>query len=143
MSIRFRAAMIGSALSLAAALAQAQVPQYGANITLDQARKVAAAAEAEARKNGWPVAIAIVDNAGQMVYFQRSDNTQTASVGDRRRQSSVGRDAAALDQSDSGWGRCRRCGPASSRLAWREPDRRWDYRSRSTARSSAASVFQA
>ena len=67
MSIRFRAALIGGALSLTAALAQAQVPQYGANITLDQARKVAAAADAEARKNGWPVAIAIVDNAGQMV----------------------------------------------------------------------------
>jgi len=80
MSIRLKAVVIGSALAFAAALAQAQVPQYGANITLDQARKVAAAADAEARKNGWPVAIAIVDNAGQMVYFQRADNTQTASI---------------------------------------------------------------
>jgi uncharacterized protein GlcG (DUF336 family) len=80
MSIRFKAAVFGSALAFAAALAQAQVPQYGANITLDQARKVAAAADAEARKNGWPMAIAIVDNAGQMVYFQRADNTQTGSI---------------------------------------------------------------
>lgn len=80
MSIRLKAAVIGSALAFAAALAQAQVPQYGANITLDQARKVAAAADAEARKNAWPMAIAIVDNAGQMVYFQRTDNTQTASI---------------------------------------------------------------
>jgi glc operon protein GlcG len=80
MSIRFKAAVIAGALSLTATLAQAQVPQYGANITLDQARKVAAAADAEARKNGWPVAIAIVDTAGQMVYFQRHDNTQTGSI---------------------------------------------------------------
>ncbi len=80
MSIRLKAAIIGSALAFAAALAQAQVPQYGSNITLDQARKVAAAADAEARKNGWPVAIAVVDTAGQMVYFQRHDNTQTASI---------------------------------------------------------------
>jgi glc operon protein GlcG len=80
MRIRFRAAAIGSALAFAAALAQAQVPQYGSNITLDQARKVAAAADAEARKNGWPVAIAIVDNAGHLVYFQRHDNTQTGSI---------------------------------------------------------------
>ena len=81
MSIGLKAAVIGGALSVAAAMAQAQVPQYGANITLDQARKIAAAADAEARKNGWPVAIAIVDKAGQMVYFQRTDNTQTGSIG--------------------------------------------------------------
>lgn len=80
MSIRLKAAVMGSALAFAAALAQAQVPQYGSNITLDQARKVAAAAEAEARKNGWPVAIAVVDNAGQLVLFQRHDNTQTGSI---------------------------------------------------------------
>lgn len=80
MSIRFKAAVFGSGLAFATALAQAQVPQYGSNITLDQARKVAAQADAEARKNGWPVAIAIVDTAGQMVYFQRADNTQTASI---------------------------------------------------------------
>lgn len=58
----------------------AQVPQYGANVTLEQARKAMAAAEAEARKNNWPVAIAIVDNAGHLVLFQKADNTQTASV---------------------------------------------------------------
>jgi len=56
------------------------VPQYGSNITLDQAKKVLAAADAEARKNAWPMAIAIVDTAGQLVLYQRHDNTQTASV---------------------------------------------------------------
>jgi len=72
--------LAGAALLCAAALAQAQVPQYGANITLDQAKKAAAAGEAEARKNSWPVCIAIVDTAGQLVYYQRLDNTQTGSV---------------------------------------------------------------
>ena len=60
--------------------ALAQVPQYGTSVTLEQARKAMAAAEAEARKNNWPVAIAIVDNAGHLVLFQKADNTQTASV---------------------------------------------------------------
>ena len=80
MNVRKLAAMAGGAVVLFAAVAQAQVPQYGANITLEQARKVAAAADAEARKNSWPVAITVVDTAGQLVLFQRADNTQTASV---------------------------------------------------------------
>jgi glc operon protein GlcG len=71
---------MAAAASLFTAAAQAQVPQYGTNITLEQARKAGAAAEAEARKNGWPVCIAIVDTAGHLVYYQRLDNTQTASV---------------------------------------------------------------
>jgi glc operon protein GlcG len=66
--------------AFAASTVLAQVPQYGPNVTLEQARKVAAAAEAESKKNGWPMAIAIVDTAGQLVYYQRMDNTQTGSV---------------------------------------------------------------
>lgn len=72
--------LAAAALCLAVGSAQAQVPVYGANVSLDQARKAMAAAQAEARKNNWPVAIAIVDNAGQLVLFERMDNTQTASV---------------------------------------------------------------
>lgn len=79
MNVRTLAALAGGALALAASLAQAQVPQYGANINLEQAKKAMVAAESEARKNGWPVAIAIVDTAGQLVMFQKIDNTQTAS----------------------------------------------------------------
>ena len=79
MNVRKLAVLAGGAVVLVAGLAQAQVPQYGNNVTLDQARKAAAAAESEARKNGWPVAIAIVDTAGQLVYFQKIDNTQSAS----------------------------------------------------------------
>lgn len=70
----------GLAFALASGAGLAQVPQYGNNITLDHARKVYAAAEAEAKKNNWPVAIAIVDTAGNLVLFQRLDNTQTASM---------------------------------------------------------------
>ncbi len=74
------APMAAACLVLAAGSALAQVPVYGANVTLDQARKAIAAGQAEARKNSWPVAIAIVDNAGHLVAFEKMDNTQTASV---------------------------------------------------------------
>jgi uncharacterized protein GlcG (DUF336 family) len=56
-----------------------QAPGYGASINLETARQVAAAAAAEARKNGWTVAVAIVDTAGDLVYFERADDTQVAS----------------------------------------------------------------
>lgn len=61
-------------------VAQAQAPAYGNEVTLDMAKKAMAAAEAEAKKNNWPVVIAIVDTHGLLVMFQRLDNTQTASV---------------------------------------------------------------
>lgn len=64
------------ALALPAA---AQVPSYGQSVNLDTAKKITAAAIAEARKNNWPVAVAIVDNGGFLVYFERMDDTQTAS----------------------------------------------------------------
>ena len=68
-----------AALSFAAAV-HAQVPQYGSNVTLEQARKFIAAAEAEAKKIGVPMAIAVVDTSGQLVAFARMENTQTAST---------------------------------------------------------------
>lgn len=52
---------------------------YGPSINLETARSVAAAAIAEGRKNGWTVAVAIVDPAGDLVYFERMDDTQVAS----------------------------------------------------------------
>lgn len=61
------------------ALAQAPAP-YGMAITLDQAKKAMAAAEAEAKKNNWNVVIAIVDSGGNMVMLERFDNTQFGSV---------------------------------------------------------------
>ena len=49
-------------------------------INLAVAKEIVAAAEAEARKNGWSVSIAIVDEAGRLLYFQRMDDTTNASV---------------------------------------------------------------
>ena len=66
--------------ALFAALAPAQErPSYGPAITLATAKKIAAAALAEAEKNKWSVAIAIVDNHGALVYYECMDDTQSAS----------------------------------------------------------------
>ncbi len=54
-------------------------PSYGPDINIAIAKKVAAGAVAEATKNGWPVAIAIVDTHGFLVYFEKVDDTQSAS----------------------------------------------------------------
>ena len=51
------AAAAGSAFAMAGKV-DAQVPQYGADINLEQAKKAIAAGQEEARKNNWPVAIA-------------------------------------------------------------------------------------
>lgn len=49
-------------------------------ITLESAKEMMAAAEAEARKNSWNVAIAIVDAGANLILFQRLDDTQPGSV---------------------------------------------------------------
>ncbi len=53
---------------------------YGLPITLDNAKTAAALALAEARKNNWMMAVAVVDPAGNLVYFEKMDGTQTGSV---------------------------------------------------------------
>lgn len=53
---------------------------YGPPITLETAKKVAAPALAEARNNNWLMAVAIVNMAGDLVYFERMDDTQTGSI---------------------------------------------------------------
>jgi uncharacterized protein GlcG (DUF336 family) len=55
------------------------MPSYGSPITTEQAKKVAAAALAEARANNWTMAAAIVDPGGILVYFEKIDDTQHAS----------------------------------------------------------------
>lgn len=62
------------------AAAQSPPPPYGAPITLEQAQKAMMAAQAEAKKNNWNVAIVIIDSGGHMVMMQRLDNTQYASI---------------------------------------------------------------
>jgi glc operon protein GlcG len=69
-----------AALLVLAASTQAQTQMYGPNITADMAKKVAAPAIAEAKKNQWTMAIAIVDTAGELVYFEKMDDTQMGSV---------------------------------------------------------------
>ena len=81
---------IGLALALGGtALAQQPAPSpaaptppadYGTPITNEQAKTVAAAALAEAKKNNSPMAFAIVGPAGELVYFEKMDGTQLASV---------------------------------------------------------------
>ena len=53
---------------------------YGETINIEQAKKIAAAAAAEAKKNNWFMAISVVGPAGDLVYFEKMDNTQYASV---------------------------------------------------------------
>jgi glc operon protein GlcG len=55
-------------------------PAYGMPITLEQAKKVLAGAEAEAKKNNWPVVIWVLDSGGQPVAMQRLDNAQWGSI---------------------------------------------------------------
>jgi glc operon protein GlcG len=62
------------------AAAQGQPTMYGTSIVAEQAKTIAAAAIAEARKNQWTMAIAIVDTAGDLVYFERMPDTQVGSV---------------------------------------------------------------
>jgi uncharacterized protein GlcG (DUF336 family) len=59
----------------------AQMPNvYGLSINVETAKKVAASAIAEARKNNWTMAVAITDTGGNLVYFEKMDGTQTGSV---------------------------------------------------------------
>jgi uncharacterized protein GlcG (DUF336 family) len=53
---------------------------YGSAIRLESAKRAAAAALVEARANNWTMAVAVVDTAGDLVYFEKMDETQTGSV---------------------------------------------------------------
>jgi glc operon protein GlcG len=79
----------------AVALAQTQAPApapapipdvmpfdipYGTPISLERAKQVGDAAVAEARKRNWKMAIAIAEPTGDIVYFQKMDGTQYASI---------------------------------------------------------------
>jgi glc operon protein GlcG len=64
---------------LGSATAWAQLRDKKA-LSLDVAKKLAAAAAAEAIKNKWNVAIAVVDDGSSLVYLERLDETQTGSI---------------------------------------------------------------
>jgi glc operon protein GlcG len=74
------------AQTAAPATAPAAVPEkmpfdipYGLSIGLDQAKQLAAAAEAEAKKHNWKMNIAVVDTNGESVLFERMEGAQIAS----------------------------------------------------------------
>src|ERR1700737_4794592 len=57
-------------------------PPYGEPINLETARKVAAAAIAETAKRNWNAfCIAVTNPSGELVYFEKQDNCQYASIG--------------------------------------------------------------
>jgi uncharacterized protein GlcG (DUF336 family) len=68
------------------------LPPYGPPISLETAKRVMAAAQAEARAKGWPMAIAIVDSAGHLVIFEKLDQTNLCAVAFAQRKA----EAAAL-----------------------------------------------
>jgi uncharacterized protein GlcG (DUF336 family) len=88
--------LAGTALLAGPAMAQAPAPAanpldtvpdkmpfsepYGASIGVDQAKKLIAAVEAETKKRGWAMNIAVVDTGGNLVAFERMDQAQLASV---------------------------------------------------------------
>ena len=60
-------------------MAEAQLATKKA-LTLEAAKQIAAAAEAEAKKNNWTMVIAVVDDGGHLIYLERMDGTQIGSV---------------------------------------------------------------
>jgi uncharacterized protein GlcG (DUF336 family) len=74
--------LIGAALVAFAATASAQDRRLdcGPAVNIAGAKKIAAGIIAECQKNSWNVAVAVVDTHGFLVYFERMDNTQTASM---------------------------------------------------------------
>jgi glc operon protein GlcG len=64
----------------AAPAAPSPPPDYGSPINNEQAKTVAAAAFAEAKKNNWRMAFAVVGPAGELIYFEKMDGTQMASA---------------------------------------------------------------
>jgi len=86
---RLQSLVVGTVLMLAAtssvsaqqpAAAPPPPPPYGPAITLEQAKKIMAGAEAEANKNKWNVVIAVLDSGGNLVMVHRMDGAQWGSI---------------------------------------------------------------
>jgi len=69
-------------------------------LTLEDCRKISAAAEAEAKKNNWSVAIAILDDGGHLLHLIRMDG---ASPFNARTAIAKGRTAAESRRSSLVW----------------------------------------
>ena len=77
-----RKVVLAASLALAATAvsAQDQRPGYATPVTTATAKKIAAGVLAECAKNNWNVAVAVVDPHGSLVYFERMEDTQYASM---------------------------------------------------------------
>src|SRR5262249_16111725 len=115
------------------------VGHNGAPITLDQAKKVMAAAEANAIENNWYVAISIVDSGGNPVMLHRLDGTQLTSIriaeGKALTAVEFRRPTKALEDVIASGGANLRYFTVPMSISWRAVSRFW-----SMARSSAASA---
>jgi uncharacterized protein GlcG (DUF336 family) len=93
-------ALVALPLSAAAQTADRKV------ITLDGAKAILTAAEAEASKNKWPVAIAVVDESGNLIAFHKVDDTQIGSIdiaiGKARTAARMKRPTKALEDAVAG-----------------------------------------
>ena len=70
----------GSAFAQAPPAPSPYLTPIGPAISLENAKKAAAAALAEARKNGWLMVVAVVSTGGYLVYYEKMDNTQLGSA---------------------------------------------------------------
>jgi glc operon protein GlcG len=70
----------GYAVGQAPPAASAYLTPIGSPVNVETAKKAAAAALAEARKNGWLMVVAVVDPNGTLVYYEKMDNTQLGSA---------------------------------------------------------------
>jgi glc operon protein GlcG len=80
LAIGVAAAMMSTETAWAQQQAPLPPPDYGTPITNEQAKAVAGAVFAEAKKNNWRMAFTIVGPTGEPVYFEKMDGTQHASV---------------------------------------------------------------
>ena len=81
-------------------------PMQKKSLSLEDARKASAAAAVEAKKNKWNMAIAVVDDGGHLIYFERIDETQFGSIdiaiGKARTAASLKRPTKALEDALNG-----------------------------------------
>ena len=81
-------------------------PLQKKSLSLEDARKAAAAASTEAKKNKWAMAIAVVDDGGHLIYFERIDETQIGSIdiaiGKARTAANFKRPTKALEDAING-----------------------------------------
>jgi glc operon protein GlcG len=108
-TLAFAVALFGSAVyaQQPAAPSPPAPPPYGPPITIEQAKKVAVAALAEAKKTSYDYAFAIVNPSGNLVYFEKTDDVLTASIniaiGKAQTSATLKRPSKALfDQMETG-----------------------------------------